>query len=287
MTIEHQIVDLEVLVAVDATIKELADKLETERSEISTVRTEVDELNGALETDRAAVIEMERTRQGLLQELRQIEQQVERSRDRLNRARNEREQNAAERELDELRKLRRDRDDEVKKIVALVEQARVTIDANETRHAELTLRLEGALPGATETMASLEEHLTSANDRRGAASAKLQSLTRRRYQSMHERGKTPVAYTTDGTCQGCYVGLPPMLFHTMLSRIRFEECPFCRRIIYYRPPPSEAEAADDAADEATGDAAGEAAGEATGEADAATGEADAATGEAAGESSST
>lgn len=252
MSIVKQIADLEVLVEVDGAIKVLADKLKVERSDIEVVRTEMAELEVALATDREAVIEMEKTRQDLLLELRQNDQQVERSRDRLNRARNEREQNAAERELDELRKLHRDRDDEVKKVTALADQAKTTIADNEARHAELTARLAGVLPGATETIATLEAKLAALQERRVAAAAALPSLTRRRYQGKYDRGKTPVAHTTDGTCQGCYVQLPPMLFHTMLSQQRFEECPFCHRILYYRAPPTAEElaAAEAAASEA-------------------------------------
>jgi hypothetical protein len=38
------------------------------------------------------------------------------------------------------------------------------------------------------------------------------------------------------------VQLPPMMFHRMLSRVEFEECPNCHRIINYEPPPSADEA---------------------------------------------
>ncbi len=237
MGIEGQIACLEALVVVDAAIQELSERIEKERGDLDVVRVEVGELVERLETDRASVAEMDKTRSDLVLELRQLDKQIERSRDRLQRSRNEREVNAAERELDELRKLQRDRDDEIKRIVGLSELARTSIEENSARHQELSTRLEGSLDGANKIITELEQKLEAEKAGRVDVVAKLPNLTRRRYQSMRDRGKLPIAKSHNGTCLGCFVGLPPMMFHTMLSRTTFEECPNCHRILYYEPPP--------------------------------------------------
>lgn len=250
MSIEQQIETLEQLAEADATAKELEAKIEQERGDIDGVRVEVAGLSQRLEDDHASIQEMDKTRGDLVQELRTISGQIDRSRERLQRARNEREVNAAERELDELRKLHRDRDDEIKKLVGLAELARTSIQEGEERKGELDARLEGSLEGKTKSIAALEEQLDGASQARKAAAEKLPGLVLRRYESMHARGKVPIAKTHDGTCLGCYVGLPPMMFHKMLSRLEFEECPNCHRIIYYTPPPppDESPAADEEAE---------------------------------------
>ena len=56
---------------------------------------------------------MDKTRTELLAELRQMTQQIDRSREKLSRSRNERESNAAQREVEELRKLHRDREEDL------------------------------------------------------------------------------------------------------------------------------------------------------------------------------
>ncbi len=250
MGIEGQIACLEELVAVDAAITELSDRIVKERGDLEVVRVEVAELEERLESDRSSVAEMDKTRSDLVLELRQLDKQIERSRERMQRARNEREVNAAERELDELRKLQRDRDEEIKRIVALAELARTSIEENSARHQELSTRLEGSLDGANKIITELEQQLETHKAARGDVTAKLPSLTRRRYQSMQDRGKLPVAKSHDGTCLGCFVKLPPMMFHTMLSRTSFDECPNCHRILYYEPPPDpNAEPAETAEDE--------------------------------------
>jgi hypothetical protein len=246
VSIVQHIVTLEALVDCDASIKSAAARLAEARAQIDGLRTEREGLQERVDADTASVNEMEKTRSELIQELRQMENQISRSRERLGRSRNEREVNAAERELDELRKLQRDRDGEVKKLVTLCDEAGETIEANETRCTELSAQLEGSLEGVTQTINQSEAELGEHNARRTGITEKLPSLTYRRYQSMHERGKTPVAKTNDGTCQGCYVAIPPMVYHQMLSQRRFEECSSCHRILYYvAPEPEKAEEANE------------------------------------------
>ena len=249
MSIAEHIVQLERLAAIDAQIKELTEGIDKERGELSGVRTELAHLEERVSTDTISVTEMEKTRADLVQELRQISSQIERSRERLQRARNEREVNAAERELDELRKIQRDRDDEIKKLTDLTDLARNSIEQSETRQQELDARLEGTLEGANKSISGLETELERQKQDRELVAAKLPSIVRRRYQRLNDRGKVPIAKTHDGTCLGCFVQLPPMMFHTMLSQQQFEECPNCHRIIYYQPKPSEDELSDEQNDD--------------------------------------
>jgi uncharacterized protein len=234
--IDAQIKSLEALVEIDAEIKSLSEQLQKERGGIDGVRAEVNDLTERIAADSGAIAEMEKTRSDLLQELRQNDKQVERSRDRLNRSRNEREVNAAERELDELRKLRRDREHESRKLSELCEQARTSVETNQARCDELKAQFEGSIEGVTKSIDDLDKSLAAKTVGRGGIAEKLPSLLGRRYDAMHRRGKVPVSTSRDGTCEGCFVKLPPMLFHQMLSRTRFEECPMCHRIIYYTPP---------------------------------------------------
>jgi predicted nucleic acid-binding Zn-ribbon protein len=252
VSIEQQIADIEGLVQIDGEIKELTEKAEAERGDIDRVRSEVQELERRIGADGERVAEMEKTRGDLVQELRQIATQIERSRDRLGRARNEREVNAAERELDELRKIQRDRDEEVRKLVGLTDEARGSIQESQRRKGELDQRLEGSLEGSTKTIADLEGQLNEKAKEREDVVRKLPRRLYLRYQSILGRGRVPVAKSHDGTCLGCFVQLPPMLFHQMLSRTEFAECPNCHRILYYEPKPSNADESD-----ADGEAAAE------------------------------
>ena len=239
MSIDEQIAHLELVVTVDSEIRGITEQINTEESEVGGARTELEEIEQRLSVDLASVGEMDKTRVELVQEMRQMDKQIERSRERLQRARNEREVNAAERALDELRKLQRDRDDEIKKVAVLSDQARGSIEECEKRKAELTEKLAGSLEGVTRNLAELGAKLEDCRIRRKGIIDKLPSLVKRRYESVLTRRAVPIAKTSNGICGGCHIELAPMMFHQMMARTAFEECPFCHRIIYYEPPPSD------------------------------------------------
>ena len=71
-------------------------------------------------------------------------QQLDHSREKLSRSRTERESNAAQRELEELRKLVRDREDEIGKLSADAEASRQQLEATEAEHKRLAADLGGA-----------------------------------------------------------------------------------------------------------------------------------------------
>ncbi len=251
MGIDKQIEALERLAVIDAAIKVLTAGREKWQGQLDGVRQELATLDERLEADRTSITEMDKTRGDLTQEMRNVVGQIDRSRDRLQRARNERESNAAERELDELRKIQRDRDDEVKKLHELTAHARTSIEESEKRRAELQATLDGSLEGTMSTIGELDTDLAAKNGEREVVFKELPNMLGRRYMRHHDRSKVPIAPTMDGTCLGCFVKLPPMMFHNMLARTKFEECPQCHRIIYYTPPPTEEEkAAAEAAEEA-------------------------------------
>ncbi|MEM9696760.1 MAG: C4-type zinc ribbon domain-containing protein [Myxococcota bacterium] len=237
MSIEQQITHLEELVTFDATIKRLSEDVGEKRGRLGGLREEVKELEDGITAYRASISEMEKTRSELVQEIRQVSTQVSRSRERLQRARNSREVNAAERELDELRKIQRDREEELRKLADLSEQARLSVIDSQGRKEELGATLEGTEEGDTQTIASLEAELNEVTTKRQDLFSKLPRMLQRRYDRLHHRGKVPVAKTHDGTCLGCFVKLPPMLFQNMLATRQLGECPNCKRILYYEPKP--------------------------------------------------
>jgi predicted nucleic acid-binding Zn-ribbon protein len=59
----------------------------------------------------------------------------------------------------------------------------------------------------------------------------------RRYERIRVQRPYAIAATHDGTCLGCHMTLPPMQFRNMVPQLAFDQCPQCKRIIYYTPAP--------------------------------------------------
>jgi predicted nucleic acid-binding Zn-ribbon protein len=188
---------------------------------------------------------MDKMRGDLMGEVRQMSIQVERSREKLSRCRTEREANAAQREIEELRKLYRDREIEVEKLDGFLEQARQDM-ATVTGERDALLADLNAVEGDTVGRLAQGEAVVAEKEaiRKGLV-ANVPPTLYRRYELIRGRRGTAITSTTDGTCSVCHMRLPPMLFQELTRENKFEQCPSCNRILYYRPPVTSASSQSD------------------------------------------
>ena len=236
MSIREQIASLEELSAIDVEIRRIDELLKKQKSGLSGMQSEVKGLEERLKADRETLTAMERTRSELMTEARQMTQQIDKSREKLGRSRNERESNAAQREVEELRKLLRDREDEVERLNNATNAARSAIEDADGKRTTIAGDLAGTAPGITTSLSELEAERVVFAASRAKVVTKLPSMLYRRYESIRTRRPVAIARTTDGTCMGCHVSVPPMMFQKMRRMHEFEQCPNCLRILYYHVP---------------------------------------------------
>ncbi len=243
MSIRDTIAALEELSSIDVVIRRVEEQLEKHNKGLSEMRSELSSLEGRLKSDRETLGSMEKTRSELSGEARQMTNQIERSRDKLQRSRNERESNAAQREVEELRKLHRDREDEIERLNTAVDQAKASVDDNEKKRSALSAELEGSQAGITSSIVELEAERKTQLAARALVVARVPGALYRRYESIRTKRPVAIAKTHDGTCLGCHMSVPPMMFQNLRRGEEFEQCPHCRRILYYvAPPPASAPA---------------------------------------------
>jgi uncharacterized protein len=235
VSIRDQIAFLEELSSIDVDLRRIEEQLEKHHKGLSGMQSEVKSLEERLRADRETLGAMDRTRNELIGELRQMTQQIDRSREKLQRSRNERESNAAQREVEELRKLHRDREEDLERLNGAAEAAKAAIDDADRKRGALSSELTGSVDGITSSMGELEAEKASRSADRAKVVARLPVVLYRRYESIRTRRPVAIAKTHDGTCLGCHLSVPPMMFQKMRRQEEFEQCPQCRRILYYVP----------------------------------------------------
>jgi predicted nucleic acid-binding Zn-ribbon protein len=240
VSIRDQIVALENLARLDADVRRIDEELSRQRSAQEQKRAEIAALDARIEADQLKIEEMARARGELTGELRATTQQVQRSREKLQRARNERESNAAQRELEELQRLVRDRTRETEKLAQLEDAATESITQATAQRDGVVAALEGAASASEGAdsgpgLAQLQEELDARRAEREEAAKALPNALYRRYETVRTRRPNALASTRDGICGGCHLTVPPMMFQKMLRQEEFEQCPSCRRILYYTP----------------------------------------------------
>jgi predicted nucleic acid-binding Zn-ribbon protein len=234
--IATQIEALEKLAELDAELLGLDGILAQERETLDKRRGQLRQLEEKLSVSRASTGDMEKTRNELLTEARQMSAQMERSREKLSRCRTEREVNAAQREVEELRKLYKDREMEVEKLSSLAEQARVESESTAKERDGIAAELGSTEGDVTTKLSQLEHDVAGKRKIRVGLVEKVQPVLYRRYEHIRKRKGSSIASVTDGTCSQCHIRIPPMMFQKMMRGDDFDQCPSCARIIYYRPP---------------------------------------------------
>lgn len=235
MTMKLQIEALESLAVLDAELRELTERYTQDEKTLTDKKAQAKSLEERLSRSRQSIDEMEKARGDLVGELRQMGIQVERSREKLARCRTEREANAAQREVEELRKLYRDREIDLEKLDVLIQQARGEVDTVSEQHGAVSGDLGSSESDSMSRLSSSREELARKQVERETLVAKVKPDLYRRYEMIRKRKGTALAWTRDGTCSACHIRLQPMLFQKLLRNEEFGQCPSCNRILYFRP----------------------------------------------------
>jgi len=247
VTITDQLAILKSLAVVDAALSELQAELEAERGALNSKRNLLEGLEAKVQRGEQSVQEMERTRNDLMLELRQMSVQVSKSREKLARCRTEREANAAQREVEELRKLYRDREIEIEKLNGLIEQARGELQSTLEERDGLRVEL-GQSEGAVQTkLKDLESKASELDAEKSKLVQGVKPQVFRRYEMIRKRRGSAISAAIGSSCKECHIALPPMLFQQIMQAQEMIQCPSCNRILYYEEPgeaPNESSAAD-------------------------------------------
>jgi hypothetical protein len=229
----EQIAHLEELSTIDEQLRRIEEQLKARREGLQGLKTSLHDLESRLGTDRDAVSQMEKTQKDLHAEVRNLLGQIERSREKYSRCRTERETVAAQRELEELRKLVRDREDEMERIGNIAQTARNSIGDAEGKATDVRAELDGTSEGTLGTIGDLEKEKAALEARRLIPQKALPPVLFRRYDSVRARRPRAIASTNNGTCNGCNIAIPPMMYQKIMRMEEFDQCPNCRRIVYY------------------------------------------------------
>ncbi len=236
MTVVEQIKTLEELAQIDAELKVMAEELARENSALGTRKASLQKLEEKLKSDRAQLSAIEKLKNDNVIEVRTMMQQIEHSRDKMNRSRTERETNAVQRELEELRKLMRDREDEVGKLTTDAENVKRVIDTTETEAKAIASDLGDTEGAITTKLGSLEKAHAEKAKERARIAKQVQPMSLKRYDAVRVKRGSGLASTTDGTCKACNMSLPPQLYHRLRREALIEQCPSCNRLIYFVAP---------------------------------------------------
>lgn len=224
------------LAKIDESTKALELELASLNAELGVLREGEASLQSSLGGTEKALADAEKARGDAHHELRSTTNQIDHSREKMSRVRTERENQAVGRELEELRRIVRDQEDEVRKLDTLIAEYREKIEITRSEIGQATEDLTGKSGTIGARVTDLETSLGESRALRAEAVKTIPAALVRRYEAVRGKRGSAVATTTDGTCRACHISLPPQLFHTLRREAIHDQCPSCNRIIFYIPP---------------------------------------------------
>ncbi|APR99567.1 zinc ribbon domain-containing protein [Pajaroellobacter abortibovis] len=233
MSIADQIRALEMLAALDAELKIIEEQIATHQAELSSLKEACETLDRKCTEERDKLLVLDKKRADFVAQSRSMNQQLERSREKMTRARNEREVNAIQREQEELRRLVRDQEKELKKLAVERETCVDRMEAAEKEVEVVRQQIQHKEEHAAVYLGSTQKEWEEKKEGRQQIAVTLPPVLYRRYELIREKRVVAIAQTSDGTCKACHISLPPQLFYRLRSAPLLEQCPSCSRFLYY------------------------------------------------------
>lgn len=230
---------IEVLAALQGVDREIQEKNRAKGillAEIQRVEEEIKAKRAEIDLLRTEWVEKDRTRSEKERMLQEEGRKAAEKRMRMNRVKNLKELQALQREIDQIKQSNAQLEEE---LIPLLEELEGQATSVKVKEEELA-RLEGQRGEKTREMKAqvveTEQAIAEATKTRLAIASQVNGELIERYELIFSRrGGMAVVAVSEGTCQGCYMNIPPQLWNEIIKSERLNLCPSCHRILYYKP----------------------------------------------------
>jgi predicted nucleic acid-binding Zn-ribbon protein len=227
---------LKLLVGADDEIRKLDLELAKEREALDGVKNDLTKVRDTIERERQNYDVIESDRGSRIQEARVLQTQLERSREKLNRARNEKESNAVQREIEETRKLLRDVEDAIGKRLLELDELKKSIIDHEEQEAQYVARIGETEGAVSAKLRDIETDRGTKSAARSEIAKKLPAALLRKYDQIRGKRQSGAARLEQGRCKSCNMSIPPQLAQRIMRVDILEQCPSCNRFLYVEAP---------------------------------------------------
>jgi predicted nucleic acid-binding Zn-ribbon protein len=216
-------------------IEERAAKLRVALEDITELH---DSLAASLEAQKEQLDETKKLMRQKDRELKENEERYIESKEKLNKVSNAREYNALEKEMDALRKLRAQLEEEYEQLKDAVADSEDDVEEKKEKVDNLAAEMKSQQKELDKEEGKAEKRAEQLHEKREKLKTEFaeQKNVIRRYEFNRDRmqGKV-IVDATDGVCSGCNMKLPPQMYNELIAGEKMVQCPTCKRILFYEP----------------------------------------------------
>jgi hypothetical protein len=231
--LKEQLQLLEELQRHDARLQEQETALRTLPEKLQLLKTDLAKFEALLAKERVGLAETEKLRRDLEGQLKTDEGAIARAKSKLSQSKTSKDYMAAQREIENNRKIVADREEELLKLIDVVENMKKAIAGHEKDVAELGDHVVKEAAATEVKLADVRASTATARTERDAIAARVRPDVLKKYGTIRMRRGLAVVPVLKGVCQGCHMSIPPQLFNLLQRGTTMETCPQCARIIYW------------------------------------------------------
>lgn len=235
MGVREQLVALAKLGRIDASTQDVDRELAEIPKEVDLLRESVALLEGLLAKERNDQEQAQKLRDQQDVLLKEATDSIARAKAKTAKAKNTREADAVERELETARRTVKEREAEREKLTAAIATVQGSLTQHETEFAGLKELLAQKDAEAQAKIAVLQEKRAAALHGRDDLLPAIPKDMLARYDAVRGRRQAGVAEVKDGICQGCRMAVRPMQYIVIQREEGIERCAHCQRYLYWGP----------------------------------------------------
>jgi uncharacterized protein len=159
---------------------------------------------------------------------------VKRTKERMFEVKTNKEYQAILGEIESIKEASGREEEEVLRLMEEIEELKKNLAKREKEVAINLEKIEGERKAIREKMARGDAVWKKQIERREVLSKKIESDLCKLYDRLKERRQgLSVVTVVQGTCQGCFVNIPPQMFIEVQKTNAIVRCPHCSRILYW------------------------------------------------------
>lgn len=193
------------------------------------IEQELDALNNTLQDAQKHKIDVE-------DELVIETEHLNKSQQKLTSIKTNREYQALQKEIEDLKLANKVREDEILKLVETMESLQQTIAQKKLLAEQIENELLAEQKVLDNILAELDEQIQKLEEDRNKCLPNIRKDLLSRYNLLKDKRNGMVVATVERpACTGCNINLPPQLFNELLKGNKIHTCPSCQRILYHPP----------------------------------------------------
>ena len=217
----------------DAKLAELGQSLKALPIKLEELRADLGTMEGLVTREQTQLDDTETWRRKQESDLKSEEAQLVKAKQKAGLVKNIKEAMATERELETTRRMAKEREEEVLKLIGAVDTAKKTVSQHQVDLAKFRETVAAEEVSTKKQIHKLEVEAEKVKVSRAAQATKIDPGLLKRYSSIRMKRGVALAAVRSGTCLGCHTNIPPQIYNMLQRGTSVEICEGCNRLIYW------------------------------------------------------